>query len=68
MEQEPRIHVSLHEYFPEDFFRQCITAACHMVEVEIEGPSKGKAITTEEEETLTLEEGLPTYYSIEEVL
>ena len=68
MEQEPRIPVSLHEYFPEDFFRQCTTAACHMVEVEIEGPSKGKVIATEEGETITLEEGLPTHYSVEEAL
>ncbi|KAM1529840.1 hypothetical protein ACFX1Z_018999 [Malus domestica] len=40
MEQEPRIPVSLHEYFPNDFFQQCTIAACHMVEVEIEEPSK----------------------------
>ncbi|KAM2981393.1 hypothetical protein FF2_012699 [Malus domestica] len=40
MEQEPRIPISLHEYFPNDFFQQCTIAACHMVEVEIEEPSK----------------------------
>ncbi|KAM2613715.1 hypothetical protein TB2_028422 [Malus domestica] len=68
MEQEPRIPVSLHEYFPNDFFQQCTIAACHMVEVEIEEPSKGKDITTEGEKTLTLEEGLPTHFSIEEAL
>ncbi|KAM1201783.1 hypothetical protein ACFX2J_017829 [Malus domestica] len=39
-----------------------------MVEVEIEEPSKGKDITTEGEKTLTLEEGLPTHFSIEEAL
>ena len=44
MEQEPHIPVSLHEYFPKDFFQQCTTVACHMVEIEIEEPSKGKAI------------------------
>ncbi|KAM1099067.1 hypothetical protein ACFX15_005449 [Malus domestica] len=68
MEQEPRIPVSLHEYFPNNFFQQCTIAACHMVEVEIEEPSKGKDITTEREKTLTLEEGLPTHFSIEEAL
>ena len=68
MEQEPRIPISLHEYFPNDFFQQCTIAACHMVEVEIEEPSKGKDITTEGEKILTLEEGLPTHFSIEEAL
>ncbi|KAM1358731.1 hypothetical protein ACFX15_044968 [Malus domestica] len=68
MEQEPRIPISLHEYFPNDFFQQCTIAACHMVEVEIEELSKGKDITTEGEKTLTLEEGLPTHFSIEEAL
>ncbi|KAM1818814.1 hypothetical protein ACFX11_000569 [Malus domestica] len=68
MEQEPRISVSLHEYFPNDFFQQCTIAACHMVKVEMEEPSKGKDITTEGERTLTLEKGLPTHFSIEEVL
>ena len=58
MEQEPRIPVSLHEYFPKDFFQQCTTAACHMVEIEIEEPSKGKAIIDEEEKTHTLEKKL----------
>ncbi|KAM2938990.1 hypothetical protein FF1_038702 [Malus domestica] len=68
MEQEPRIPVSLREYFPNDFFQQCTIAACHMVEVETEEPPKGKDITTEGEKTLTLEEGLPTHFSIEEAL
>ncbi|KAM1585027.1 hypothetical protein ACFX1Z_037947 [Malus domestica] len=68
MEQEPRIPVSLHEYFPNDLFQQCTIAAYHMVEVEMEEPSKGKDITTEGEKTLTLEEGLPTHFSIEEAL
>ncbi|KAM1243698.1 hypothetical protein ACFX2G_035924 [Malus domestica] len=62
MEQEPRIPVSLHEYFSNDFFQQCTIAACHMVEVEMED------ITTEGEKTLMLEEGLPTHFSIEEAL
>ncbi|KAM1401550.1 hypothetical protein ACFX2F_028685 [Malus domestica] len=68
MEQEPCIPVSLHEYFPEDFFQQCTITACHMVEVEIEEPSEGKAVTTEGEKTLTTKEGLPTYLSIEGAL
>ncbi|KAM2374308.1 hypothetical protein ACFXTH_043238 [Malus domestica] len=68
MEQEPRIPVSLHEYFPEDFFQQCTITACHMVEVEMEEPSKGKAVTTEGEKTATTEEGLPTHFSIEGAL
>ncbi|KAM1713622.1 hypothetical protein ACFX12_024360 [Malus domestica] len=68
MEQKPRIPVSLHEYFPEDFFQQCTITACHMVEVEMEEPSKGKAVTTEGEKTLTTEEGLPTHLSIEGAL
>ena len=68
MEQEPRIPVSLREYFPNDFFQQCTTVACHMVKVEIEEPSKGKAIATEVEKTLTPGEGLPTHFSIEEAL
>ncbi|KAM2170707.1 hypothetical protein ACFX1R_035875 [Malus domestica] len=68
MEQETRIPVSLHEYFSNDFFQQCTIAACHMVEVEMEEPSKGKDITTEGEKTLTLEEGLPIHLSIEEAL
>ncbi|KAM1768963.1 hypothetical protein ACFX12_046856 [Malus domestica] len=66
IEQEPRISISLHEYFPEDFFQQCTIAVCHMVEVEMEEP--GKAIATEGEQTLTLEEGLPTHFSVEEAL
>ncbi|KAM2675582.1 hypothetical protein EV1_002329 [Malus domestica] len=68
VEQEPRIPVSLREYFPNDFFQQCTIAACHMVEVETEEPSKSKDTTTEGEKTLTLEEGLPTHFSIEEAL
>ncbi|KAM1674612.1 hypothetical protein ACFX2K_040654 [Malus domestica] len=36
VEQKPRIPVSLHEYFPKDFFKQCTIAAYHMVEVEME--------------------------------
>ncbi|KAM1658315.1 hypothetical protein ACFXTN_042496 [Malus domestica] len=68
MEQEPRIPVSLHEYFPNDFFQQCTIAACHVVEVEIEEPSKGKDITTEGGKILKFEKGLPTHFSIEEVL
>ncbi|KAM1343602.1 hypothetical protein PS2_007713 [Malus domestica] len=68
MEQEPRIPVSLHEYFPEDFFQQCIITACHMVEVEMEEPSKGKVVTTEGEKTPTTEEGLPKHFSIEGAL
>ncbi|KAM2225243.1 hypothetical protein ACFXTI_019019 [Malus domestica] len=39
-----------------------------MVKVEMEEPSKGKVIATEGEKTLTLEEGLPTHFSIEEAL
>ncbi|KAM1087970.1 hypothetical protein ACFX2B_013306 [Malus domestica] len=39
-----------------------------MVEVEIKEPSIGKAIATEGEKTLTLEEGLPTHFSVEEAL
>ena len=58
MEQEPHISVSLHEYFPNDFFQQCTTAACHIVKVEIEEPSKGKVIIVEEEKTPTPEESL----------
>ncbi|KAM1282094.1 hypothetical protein ACFX2H_022497 [Malus domestica] len=68
MDQEPRIPVSLHEYFPKDFFQQCTTVACHMVKIEMEEPSKGKAIVIEGEKTITLEEGLPTHFSIEEAL
>ncbi|KAM2770581.1 hypothetical protein PS2_013221 [Malus domestica] len=68
MEQEPRIPVSLHEYFPNDFFQQCTIVACHMVEVEMEEPSKGNDITTEGEKILTLEEGLPTHFSIKEAI
>ncbi|KAM2835937.1 hypothetical protein PS2_032801 [Malus domestica] len=68
MEQEPCIPISLHKYFPNDFFQQCTIATCHMVEVEMEEPLKGKVITTEGEKTLTLEEGLPTHFSIEEAL
>ncbi|KAM1762656.1 hypothetical protein ACFX12_005275 [Malus domestica] len=68
MEQEPRIPVSLHEYFPDDFFQQCTITACHMVEVEIEEPLEGKAVTTEGEKTLTTKEGLPTHLSIEGAL
>ncbi|KAM1018320.1 hypothetical protein PS2_039558 [Malus domestica] len=51
MQQEPHIPVSLHEYFPNDFFQQCTTATYHMVEVEIKEPSKGKVIAVEEEKT-----------------
>ncbi|KAM2586279.1 hypothetical protein TB2_047053 [Malus domestica] len=68
MEQEPRILVSLHEYFSNDFFQQCITVVYHMVEVEMEEPLEGKVIATEEEKTLMPKEGLPTHFSIEEAL
>ncbi|KAB2635364.1 hypothetical protein D8674_025898 [Pyrus ussuriensis x Pyrus communis] len=68
MEQEPRIPVSLREYFPNDFFQQCTTVACHMVEVEIEEPSKGKAIATEVEKTLTPEEGYVREYKVNRML
>ncbi|KAM1128247.1 hypothetical protein ACFX15_037537 [Malus domestica] len=68
VEQKPRIPVSLHEYFPDDFFQQCTIASCHIVEVEMEEPSKGKVVATEGENTLTLEEGLPTHFSIKEAL
>ncbi|KAM1376279.1 hypothetical protein ACFX13_038739 [Malus domestica] len=68
MEQEPCISVSLHEYFLKDFFQQCTTVACHMVEIEIKEPSKGKAIDVKEEKTLTPKEDLMTYFSIEELL
>ncbi|KAM1024998.1 hypothetical protein ACFX2C_038216 [Malus domestica] len=68
VEQKPRIPVSLHEYFPKYFFQQCTIASCHMVEVEMEEPSKGKVVATEGENTLTPEEGLPTHFSIEEAL
>ena len=68
MEQEPRILVSLHKYFPKNFFQRCTTVACHMVEVEMEEPSKGKAISTEEEKTITPKECLPTHFSIEGAL
>ncbi|KAM1569397.1 hypothetical protein ACFX10_034518 [Malus domestica] len=67
MEQEPRIPVSLHEYFPKNFFQQCTTIACHMVYVEIEEPSKGNDIIVKER-TLTPKEGLPTHVSIKEAL
>ncbi|KAM1054793.1 hypothetical protein ACFX2C_002110 [Malus domestica] len=67
-EQKPRLPVSLHEYFPEDFFQHCTIAACHMVEVEMEEPSKGKIVAAEGENTLTPEEGLPIHFSIEEAL
>ncbi|KAM1729243.1 hypothetical protein ACFX12_019660 [Malus domestica] len=68
MEQEPRIPVSLHECFLKDFFQQCTTVACHMVEIEIEKLSKGKAITVEEEKTMMPEESMSTHFSIEEAL
>ncbi|KAM2431592.1 hypothetical protein EV2_019396 [Malus domestica] len=45
-----------------------MTFSSHMVEVEMEEPSKGTAIATEGEKTLTLEEGLPTHFSIEKAL
>ncbi|KAM2021669.1 hypothetical protein COP2_044649 [Malus domestica] len=68
MEQEPRIPVSLHEYFLKDFFQQHATVAYHLVEVEIEEPSKGKDIAVKEEKTLMPKKGLPTYFSIEDAL
>ena len=43
MEQEPRIPISLHEYFANDFFRQCTKIACHMVKVEMEWKNPQKA-------------------------
>ncbi|KAM1773934.1 hypothetical protein ACFX12_043368 [Malus domestica] len=67
MEQEPLIPVTLHEYFPEDFFQQCTITACHMVEVEMEEHSKGKAVTTEGEKTLTTEEAVLASFDDHEV-
>ncbi|KAM2538545.1 hypothetical protein TB2_023980 [Malus domestica] len=66
MKQEPRIPVSLYKYFPKNFFQQCNIAACHMVEVEMEEPSKGKAIAIEGEITVTPKEGLSIHFSIKE--
>ncbi|KAM1172960.1 hypothetical protein ACFX2G_023481 [Malus domestica] len=68
MKQKPHIPVSLHEYFLNDFFQQCTIVACHMVEVEMKEPSKGKAIAIEEEIALTPKKGLPIHFSIEEAL
>ncbi|KAM1127727.1 hypothetical protein ACFX1X_038164 [Malus domestica] len=65
MEQEACILISLHEYFLNDFFQQCTTAAYHMVEVEIEEPSKSKVIAIEEENTLTPKESMLAHFSIE---
>ncbi|KAM1444029.1 hypothetical protein ACFX2I_040230 [Malus domestica] len=47
MEQEPHIPVSLHEYFPNNFFQQCTIVAYHMVEVEMKEHSKGKVVAIE---------------------
>ena len=66
MEQKPRIPVSLHEYFPKDFFQRCIVAACHIVEVK--EPLREEVIAVEEVKTLITKEGLPTHVSIEEAL
>ncbi|KAM1724850.1 hypothetical protein ACFX14_022910 [Malus domestica] len=68
MKQKPCIPISLYEYFPKNFFQQCTTAACHVVDVEIEEPSKDNAITIEEERTLIPKEGLSTHVSIKEAL
>ncbi|KAM1262443.1 hypothetical protein ACFX2G_028178 [Malus domestica] len=68
MEQELRIPISLHEYFSRDFFQQYITVACHMVKIEIEGPSKGKVIIIEEKKTFMPKESLASYFSIEEAM
>ncbi|KAM3007781.1 hypothetical protein FF2_031995 [Malus domestica] len=56
MQLKLHIPVSLYKYIPKDFFQQCTIAACLMVEVKIEEPSKGKAITVEEKKTHTPEE------------
>ena len=66
IEQEPRIPISLHEYFPNDFFQQCTIAACHMVGIEGEESSKGKAVTTEEDGTLIPKESLLAHFNIME--
>ncbi|KAM2282450.1 hypothetical protein ACFXTI_031663 [Malus domestica] len=68
MEQDLRIPFSLHEYFLKDFFQQCTIVVCHMVEVEMEKPSKGKTIATEGEKTLTFRKGLPAHFRVEEAL
>ncbi|KAM2617843.1 hypothetical protein TB1_034205 [Malus domestica] len=68
MKQEPHIPIFLDKCFPKDFFQQCTTAACHMVEVEIEELLKGKVITIKEEKTPTPEESMVSYFSIEEAL
>ena len=68
MEQESRILVSLYEYFSNDFFQQCTTVVCHMVEVEIEEPLKGKVIAIEGEKTLTPTASPPAHFSIEKAL
>ncbi|KAM2622766.1 hypothetical protein TB2_027355 [Malus domestica] len=68
MEQEPCILVSLYEYFPNDFFQQCFTAAYHMVEVEIKKPSIAKVIAVKEEKTLKPKESLPALLRPKEAL
>ena len=66
MEQETRIPVSLHEYFPNDLFQRYTVTACHVIEVK--EPSRGEDINAEEVKTLITKEGLPTHVSIEEAL
>ncbi|KAM0966922.1 hypothetical protein ACFX2C_022619 [Malus domestica] len=68
MEQESRIPVSLYKYFLKDFFQQCTTAAYHMVEIEIQEPSKGKVIAIKKEKTPTSKESMALYFSIEKAL
>ncbi|KAM1878235.1 hypothetical protein ACFX14_040245 [Malus domestica] len=50
MEQEPHIPVSLHEYFPNNFFQQCTIVAYHMVEVEMKEHSKAVLASLDDHE------------------
>ncbi|CAL2228191.1 unnamed protein product [Prunus armeniaca] len=69
--QEPRIPITLGEYFPKVFFVREPTETVHMTtcyQVDDEDVSEGRSETHEEQKVLTQVEDSPSHFNIEEAV
>ncbi|CAL8084305.1 unnamed protein product [Prunus armeniaca] len=69
--QEPRIPITLGEYFPKVFFVREPTETVHMTtcyQVDDEDVSEGRSETNEEQKVLTQVEDSPSHFNIEEAV
>ncbi|KAI5350414.1 hypothetical protein L3X38_003305 [Prunus dulcis] len=69
--QEPRIPITLEEYFPKMFFVRGPTETVYMTtcyQVDDEDVSEGRSETHEEQKVLTQVEDSPSHFNIEEVV